>query len=91
MKPEDMSQNEYYGEGGTYDHLDEIREREEDITREARQAEKDGRLQSQTGAAHGSGGGSLVPTATEIRDEIYKGLTVRKVMDFRERAAGVTP
>ena len=44
-------ENEYYGEGGTYDHLDEVREEDRPDEEEP---------------------------------------TVREVMDFRERAAGVT-
>ncbi len=47
-----MSENEYYGEAGTYDHLDEVRD--------------------------------------EVRPDEDEP-TVREVLDFRERAAGVTP
>ena len=43
-------------------------------SREVRQAENDGRLQTQTGDAHGAGGGSPAPTVTEIRSKVYREL-----------------
>lgn len=84
----DRDENEYYGEAGVNDHLDEIREEEDEeegITREAQQAENDGRLQGLTVGRARTGVGCPGPTP---REEITP--SVREVRQFRTKVyAGI--